>query len=220
MNDRAVATISRASTTHDSALTGHLSVAPNAASEAPSDVEQEVQAALSMKDRERALTLLVTAYGKGLYRYCWALLRQSELAEDAHQTVFLQAHQDLNRFSGRSSFKTWLFGIARHRCLDALKAHRRRTARFTSLDDAPERTGPGNVQEAHVASREMEDALWRCLDALKPPVRDALLLRYQAGASYVEMESICGERAPTLQARVARALPSLRRSLEHQGIRP
>jgi len=173
-----------------------------------------------MGDRDRALNLLMSAYGRALYRYCRAMLRDPEMAEDAHQTAFLQAYQDLHRFGGRSSRKTWLFGIARHRCLDALKAQRRRATRFAPLDNGPEPTGPADVPEAQVAGREIRDAIRHCLEALGPTARDALLLRYQAEASYVEMESICGERAPTLQARVARALPGLRRCLEQQGIRP
>jgi RNA polymerase sigma factor (sigma-70 family) len=184
------------------------------------DVEQEAQRALAGGDRNRALTLLMSAYATSLYRYCRAMLRQPEMAEDAHQTVFLQAYQDLHRFGGRSSFKTWLFGIAHHRCLDAIKAQRRRTTRFASLDDEPDRVGPGDAQEDYVAGREMAEALRRCLDGLSEHVRAALLLRYQAGMSYVELESVCGERAPTLQARVARALPSLRRCLEERGVRP
>ena len=200
---------------------GQLPAAPNHAGEpAGSDLDQEAQAALASGDRNRALTLLMRAYGSPLYRYCRAMLRQPEMAEDAHQTVFFQAYQDLHRFDHRSSFKTWLFGIAHHRCLDAVKAHRRRTMRFTSLDDEPEHIGPGAAQEAHIAGRETTEALRRCLGILSAPVRDALLLRYQAGMSYVEMESICGGRAPTLQARVARALPSLRRCLEQRGVRP
>ncbi len=193
----------------------------NAAGEAfGGNIEEEAEAAMRRGDRDRALTLLMSAYGRALYRYCRAMMRDPELAEDAHQTAFLQAYQDLHRFGGQSSLKTWLFGIARHRCLDALKAQRRRTARFAPLDGEPEPSGLVGVQEANVVGREIRDAMRRCLEALGPIVRDALLLRYQAGASYVEMESICGERAPTLQARVARALPSLRRCLEQQGIHP
>lgn len=192
----------------------------NAGAAAGTDVEQEAQAALASGDRNRALTLLMGAYTGPLYRYCRAMLRQPEMAEDAHQTVFFQAYQGLHHFGGRSSFKTWLFGIAHHRCLDALKAHRRRTTRFSSLHDEPASHDLGVAPEDRVAGRQKTDALRRCLEVLSAPVRDALLLRYQAELSYVEMEAICGERAPTLQARVARALPSLRRCLDEQGVRP
>jgi RNA polymerase sigma-70 factor (ECF subfamily) len=184
------------------------------------DFERQVEAALDRGDRDRALTLLMAAHGRSLYRYCRAMVRDPAMAEDAHQTTFLQAYQDLARFGGRSSLKTWLFGIARHRCLDALKAQRRRTTRFAPLEGGPEPAVPPELLDTQVAGREIGEALRRCLEALGPAARDALLLRYQADASYVEMESICGERAATLQARVARALPGLRRCLEQQGVRP
>ena len=196
-----------------------VAVGPPGAAES-SDLEDQALRALAGGDRDRALTLLMSAYALPLYRYCLAMLRQPEMAEDVHQTVLLQAYQGLGRFGGRSSFRTWLFGIAHHRCLDALKAHRRRTNRFASLDDEPDRPGAGDAPEAYVAGREMAQALRSCLDALRAPVRAALLLRYHAGLSYVELESACGERAPTLQARVSRALPLLRRCLEERGVRP
>ena len=47
-----------------------------------------------------------------------------------------------------------------------------------------------------------------------------VLLRFRDGLSYPEMARACGERAPTLQARVARAMPALRRCLESEGYTP
>jgi RNA polymerase sigma-70 factor (ECF subfamily) len=47
-----------------------------------------------------------------------------------------------------------------------------------------------------------------------------VLLRFQQGLSYADIERLTGERATTLQARVVRALPLLRRCLEQQGLAP
>jgi RNA polymerase sigma-70 factor (ECF subfamily) len=44
-----------------------------------------------------------------------------------------------------------------------------------------------------------------------------VLLRFQTGMSYPEMSDVLGVRSETLQARVARALPVLRRCLEGNG---
>ena len=74
----------------------------------------------------------------------------------------------------------------------------------------PEVPDPGVGADARVRAFELE----RALMSLAPKVRIAVLLRYQDGLSYEEMAQVCGERAPTLQARVARALPRLRRVLE------
>ncbi len=54
----------------------------------------------------------------------------------------------------------------------------------------------------------------RCLEGLAPPIRLALLLRYQEGFSYEEMGEMCRERPVTLQRRVVRAMLVLRRCLE------
>lgn len=184
------------------------------------DIEEEALAVLRRGDRARALTLLMSAYGRPVFRYCRAMLRDAATAEDVHQTVFFQAYQDLHHFCGRSSLRAWLFGIAHHRCLDALKSRRRRTARFSALEDGPGPPDPARPPEARISLQEASGALRRCLERLSAAVREVLLLRYQAEMSYVEMEAACGERAATLQARVARALPGLRRCLGDHGVGP
>tara|TARA_R110002073_G_scaffold256849_1_gene419432 strand:+ start:31827 stop:32042 length:216 start_codon:yes stop_codon:yes gene_type:complete len=59
-------------------------------------------------------------------------------------------------------------------------------------------------------------AMDRALERLKPEVRIAVLLRYREDMSFEEMAEVCGERPATLQARVARALPKLRKALERE----
>jgi RNA polymerase sigma factor (sigma-70 family) len=56
----------------------------------------------------------------------------------------------------------------------------------------------------------------RCLFALAPAAREAVLLRYQQELSYDEAAEVTGERPGTLQQRVARALPVLRKCVEAQ----
>ena len=70
---------------------------------AVADVEDDARVALQRGDRARALTLLMSAYGQAVFRYCRAILRDPAMAEDVHQTVFFQAYQDFHRFGGRSS---------------------------------------------------------------------------------------------------------------------
>jgi RNA polymerase sigma-70 factor (ECF subfamily) len=137
------------------------------------DAERDALAALDRADLDAALGVLMRAYGTPLYRYCRQMVADEELAQDAHQLTFVQAYEGLSRFSRRSSLRTWLFGIARPRCLDALKIERRRRRRCG-----------------------------------------------RQGLTYEQIARLTGERAATLQARVARALPLLRRCLEQQGLTP
>lgn len=181
------------------------------------ETETAALAALDRGDREGALTLIMEAFGVALYRYCRQMVVDPDLADDVHQLTFVQAFEGLGRFARGSSLRTWLFGIARHRCLDALKMGRRRRARFESTDEVPERPAADEAPEERLAARDLTRALERCLEELPPAIRTAVLLRYQEGLAYPDMAIVCRDRPATLQARVARALPVLRRCIEQRG---
>lgn len=180
-------------------------------------VEADALSALDRGDREGALTLLMDAYGTALYRFCRQMV-DAELADDVHQLTFVHAFEGFERFARGSSLRTWLFSIARHRCLDALKTSRRRCARFEAADVLPERPDPAPPADDRVAAHGLLRALRRCLAQLPPSHRSAVLLRFQASLSYPDISAAVGEHPATLQARVARALPVLRRCLERQGV--
>jgi RNA polymerase sigma-70 factor (ECF subfamily) len=184
----------------------------------PNDVERQAQAALDRSDRRGALTILMRGYGEAVFQFCRRNLRDPALAEDVHQQVFIQAYEDLPRFSRRSGWKTWLFGIAHHRCLDAAKGNRRFLARFTSSDQAGNPEDPASPPEERLVRRVVEQAVSQCLGSLAPAARSAVSLRYTEGFTFEEMAVICGEKAGTLQARVARALPVVKRCLESRGV--
>ena len=131
--------------------------------------------------------------------------------------MFLQSYQALDRFARRSSLRTWLYGIARHRCLDAIRKRKLDESRFEARAELSETAADPATPEEDLVSRQNRRILERCLHKLKPAVRVAVLLRFQECFSYEDMSRICGERAATLQARVARAMPVLRRCLSARG---
>ena len=183
--------------------------------------ERDAFDALERGDHEATLNVLMEAYGDAVYRFCCQLVRDPEMAHDVHQMTFVAAFQALGRFRGQSKWKTWLFGIARHRALDAIKMERRRRKRFVQVEEMPEpaEVENGGTDELAV-SHSLKTVLERCLDKLAPRIRSAVLLRYQNEMSYKDMAEVCGERAATLQARVSRAMPALKRCVRSQGVTP
>lgn len=184
------------------------------------DAESVARECLARGDRRAAVDVLMQAYGDDIYGHCHRVLRDSTLAEDVFQQVFLEAFRDLDRFEGRSTLRSWLIGVAYHRSLDAVKSRKRQRARLEDSEDAVERAvdprddDPGQVVDRARHVRGLEE----CLDRLSAETRMSVLMRYRMGLSYEEMARSSGERAGTLQARVARALPALRRCLESKGI--
>ena len=157
-------------------------------------------------------------YGDDIFRFCQSMLNNSADAQDVLQTVFIQAFNGFSKFKGNSKFRTWLYSIARNRCLDHIKMNRRLKQRVEFVDELPEQA----VQESQVQENAndpfMSEILRRCLAKLSASVRAAILLRFQSGYTYEEAATVVQAKAGTLQARVARALPTLRRCIEEHGI--
>lgn len=180
-------------------------------------VETEALLALDRADYRSALDVLMRAYGPEVYRYCRRMLSDPERAKDVLQNTFVQAYEGLSRFARRSSLRAWLFGIARHRCLDDAKLWRRWRLRVEAVETLPEPPSPERPAVDGILEQQWRAVMEHCLHELTARVRDAVVLRYVEGYPYTEMSEICNERPATLQARVARALPLLRRCLERSG---
>jgi RNA polymerase sigma-70 factor (ECF subfamily) len=180
---------------------------------ATSDDDAEIEAARSAGDKRRALALLMARHGDDIYRFAIAMTRDRNLAEEVRQQVFVEAYRDLGHLAAISSLRCWIFGIARHRCLDAVSARRRWHQRYKNA-------APEDPQQAdHDADRELDRirltrVLAPCLARLAPTAREAVVLRYQQELSYDEVAAITGDPPSTVRRRVARALPVLRRCLE------
>jgi RNA polymerase sigma-70 factor (ECF subfamily) len=177
-----------------------------------SDPDQDALALLDRGDIKAALQCLTERHGAAVYRYCRVALEDDALADDVHQQVFLEALRDLPRFERRSTVRTWLLGVARHRVLDAVRQRQRARSHHDEAvaEPADTRQPPGES----IDDARLQAALVDCLGELDPTIRTAILLRYQQGLSYEDMAEICGEKPGTLQARVSRALRRLRARIE------
>lgn len=79
-------------------------------------------------------------HGDYLYRYALARLRDPHLAEDAVQETLLAALQS-GSYSGKSSPRTWLTGILKHKIIDHFRRQQRETPLESPEDVADEAVG-------------------------------------------------------------------------------
>ena len=167
----------------------------------------------------RAMTTAqIVAHSEAVLGYCARMVRDPVLAEDLMQKVFVEAVRDFETFQGRSSLRTWLFGIATFRCLDALRKRQRESTRFESNDEAVAGfEDPGLRPDGQVDKTQLLAALDSCLIRLSADVRAAVLLRFQRELTYEEMAPLLDASAEALQMRVTRALPRLRKCLQDKG---
>jgi RNA polymerase sigma-70 factor (ECF subfamily) len=165
-----------------------------------------------------------------LLRIAQLQLRDRESAEDAVQETLLAALAAQDGFSGRSSLKTWLTGILKHKVVDAIRRRQREpraTASFEEeldLDDFDALFRSNGAWDAPPADwgdpvaaldrREFFDVVDFCLDKLPPNTGRVFMMRE---VMELETEEICKELAITannLWVILYRARVSLRQCLE------
>jgi RNA polymerase sigma-70 factor (ECF subfamily) len=172
----------------------------------------------------------VDRHGDGLYRYALLRLRSPDLAADAVQETFLEALRARETFSGRSTERTWLVGILRHKILDHLRRSVREraaaaengTAATSGDDPAFDRRGHWRDAPAfwagdparEIEAREFWDVFGRCLAKLPRGLADAFFLREVDGLAADEVRDLLGITPANLWARLHRARSQLRGCLE------
>jgi RNA polymerase sigma-70 factor, ECF subfamily len=165
---------------------------------------------------DEALKILMVAYGVPLTAFALRILRDRELVKDVRQQVFLEAFQGFDRFQRRSSLWSWLCGIAYHRCIDELRRIRK-TGAVDDLDVLDEVIASSDTpMDAERVARYQ--ALEYCLQTLAAAMRSQVLMRYFLGLSYAEIAEAIGIPHGTVQVRISRVLPRLRRCLYGEGV--
>lgn len=136
----------------------------------------------------------------------------SDAADDVTQEVFVQVFRSLGRFRGKSSLRTWIYGITMNVC----REHGRRRGKqplVSSIDDVGELCLDEPIPDPmdRLAATEIE----RALSSLPETDRAAVELHYVQGLSYSEMAEILQCSSGTIKARIHHAVVKLRRKLSH-----
>lgn len=76
----------------------------------------------------------VDLYGDYLYSYALLHVRDASVAEDLVQETFLSAFRSKDNFKARSSEKTWLTSILKHKILDHFRKEKKENRETTNLD--------------------------------------------------------------------------------------
>jgi RNA polymerase sigma-70 factor, ECF subfamily len=163
---------------------------------------------------EEAFSLIVAEYQLPVFNYVFRLVGDRELAEDLTQDVFLRVFHALPQFALRSTFKTWLFQVAKNRVLDEFRARERRPHTVIDIEEAP----PVPALDPSLERSELLDAVWRAIENLSADLKMPLLLRDVVGLSYTEIAEALEVALPTVRWRIYQAREDVQRALAHQGI--
>jgi RNA polymerase sigma-70 factor (ECF subfamily) len=162
-----------------------------------------------------AAEALYQQHREQIYRLAYGLLGETADAEEAAQDALSYALLNIRRFDPlRSSFTTWLHTITVSRCRNRYRRRRLSSVSlFTWLEEGHDIADPSATPEHLARRRETHGEVWKAIRALKPPLREVILLRYWAGHTYREIADIVGCPLPTAQSRVRLAFDQLRTRL-------
>jgi RNA polymerase sigma-70 factor (ECF subfamily) len=182
--------------------------------------DEELMGRYREEARAEIFTELVHRYERELYRYLARYLGDPTLAEDVFQNTFLQVHLKRGLFEAGRPFRPWLYAIATHQAVDALrKAGRHPTVSLDqrvggspdseagSLIDllVSEETGPlSQMQET-----ERQQWVRECIARLPEALRQTLILAYHQDLKYREIAEILKIPVGTVKSRLHAALEKL-----------
>jgi RNA polymerase sigma-70 factor (ECF subfamily) len=166
-----------------------------------------------------AFDALYRRYLARVYSFAYYELGDHHAAEDATERTFLAALANLGRFEerarpadgeGASTFRVWLFQIARNAIASQRRSLRRRPTE--PLDVAAGLAAPGDV-EADVVARDEAAAAWRAVGRLPADRRRAVVLRFVDEMTTAEIAGILGRSEGAVRVLIHRALRTVARDL-------
>lgn len=93
-------------------------------------------------DARRAANELFDRYRRPVFLFCCRYMGSSDDAMDVSQDVLIRAYERLESFGERARFSSWLFSIARNRCIDVLRSRPRTTVDADDVLDMIVDTAP------------------------------------------------------------------------------
>lgn len=137
-------------------------------------------------------------------------------ADDILQETFLTAYKKIEQFDFESDIYTWLYTIARNRCIDEFRKQKHNQKRSNrSVDEFQLAAEPGPEDE------QSEDLhmLRKAIAELPELLRSIVVMKTIDGLSYPEISTITGVNEQTLKNRMFRARKELAESLKEKGIK-
>jgi RNA polymerase sigma-70 factor (ECF subfamily) len=160
-------------------------------------------------------TILYQKYKNTIFSYIYYLCGDYAAAEEICQDVFLKVYLNISKFEGRSSFKTWIYKIAKNTYLDFMKNEAKNRNYFKQNQDFDqERWIQESGPEDHVLNREVQERIQKTLRQMSDKYCMLIILRDMQHLSYKEISEILGQNLNSTKVNIYRARKEFRQIYE------
>jgi RNA polymerase sigma-70 factor (ECF subfamily) len=139
---------------------------------------------------------------RAVYRFAYALTRDSALAEDVTQEVFIRLHRNLETSQRDGLLRAWLLRVTANFSRNVLRRRRRTRLREALIGSQRTFNHTAGPEEVLVRREEITEAR-RALDKIKEPMRSCLLLKHE-GMSYREIAITLGIKEASVGSLISR----------------
>jgi RNA polymerase sigma factor (sigma-70 family) len=161
--------------------------------------------------------VLIRRYNALLYKIARSYDFDHEQSKDLLQETHIAAYQSLDKFEGRSSYKTWIAKIMVNKCLYKLSYGSNKYETSHSIVDEkaePMFTSKKENTEKQVLNNELSHILEKSLERIPVHYRTVFLLREVEGLNVAETAEMLNLTAVNVKVRLNRAKNLLQRELE------
>lgn len=160
---------------------------------------------------------LYARHFREIQRFCFLKLGNIEDAEDASDEIFVIAYQKFDP-SRNAGFRTFIYHIATHYCIDLLRSKKIRNQHKTiPLEDITQ-TLIAEIRQTEIEDQEVLSALFNCLQRLKLEERIAIEHYYLQKFTLEEIAEILDKSIGTVRNRLESGRKKLKTCLEKNQV--
>lgn len=156
---------------------------------------------------------------KMVYNLCLNYLQNTEDAEEATQDVFVKVHDNLSKFKGESTLKTWVYKISIRHCLDLIKS-KKRQKRFGFMQSLFGKTGNEIVELTNfnhpgieLENKQAVKTIMSAINSLPENQKTAIILKSIEGLKGKEIAEIMLISEKAVESLLSRAKQNLKEKL-------
>ena len=163
-----------------------------------------------------AFEQLYRLYEKRVYQYVSTLVYDPTVAEDIVVETMMAVWRGAASFARTSRVSTWIFGITRHKALDAIRRMGRHQ-RDVTLEEAVELPNPQESPQDSVNRKQVATLMQRALSKLSREHQEVLRLVFYEELPYDEIATLLSIPTNTVKTSVYYAKQQLKQHLETLG---
>ena len=163
---------------------------------------------------DSGLVDLIRDYKDGLILYLNGITGNFCLAEELMEDTFFKLAAKKPKFSGKSSFKTWLYSIARNAAIDGMRKRKHLSDR--PADDFYDISDERDIEQDYLRE-EQKISLHRAMATLNSDYRQILYLTFFEELSNTEVSLVMHKSKRQVENLLYRAKLALRSKLEKEG---